>query len=188
VDELTQQQKLFCREYIKDFNGTQAAIRAGYSPKTAYAQASRLLRNVKVQQEIKRLADQALKRFDVTVDRIVQEYAYLAFLDINDLYDEQGRILPIKDIPERARRAIIGLKVGSERIVSIDEETVIREFITEYKLADKRKALEDLARYKLMFAGENKFVLQTEPKQFDEEQREWLKRMVKERMGGNAEP
>ena len=49
---LTVKQKRFCDEYLIDLNATQAAIRAGYSPKTAAASAARLLRNVKVQEYI----------------------------------------------------------------------------------------------------------------------------------------
>lgn len=49
---LTDKQKRFCDEYLIDLNATQAAIRAGYSPKTAEQTASRLLRNVKVQEYI----------------------------------------------------------------------------------------------------------------------------------------
>jgi len=48
TSDLTDRQKFFCMEYLKDLNGTQAAIRAGYSAKTAMEQASRLLSNVKV--------------------------------------------------------------------------------------------------------------------------------------------
>ena len=63
----------FVDEYLLDLNGTQAAIRAGYSAKTAAQQASRLLRNVKVQQTIAtRQKDLAEKRaWDV--DRLVDE-------------------------------------------------------------------------------------------------------------------
>ena len=50
--KLTAKQKRFCDEYLIDLNATQAAIRAGYSPKTAAASAARLLRNVKVQEYI----------------------------------------------------------------------------------------------------------------------------------------
>ena len=49
---LTDKQKRFCEEYLIDLNATQAAIRAGYSPKTAEQTASRLLRNVNVQEYI----------------------------------------------------------------------------------------------------------------------------------------
>ena len=49
MNKLTNRQKRFVEEYLIDLNARQAAIRAGYSPKTAQEQASRLLANVKVQ-------------------------------------------------------------------------------------------------------------------------------------------
>jgi phage terminase small subunit len=81
--ELTDKQRLFCDEYLIDLNATQAAIRAGYSPKTADQQASRLLTNVKVQEYINgrqtKLADKleldaewVLRRLKDISDRCVQ--------------------------------------------------------------------------------------------------------------------
>jgi phage terminase small subunit len=55
MDGLNEKQQAFCREYIIDFNGTQAAIRAGYSEKTANEQASQLLAKLNVKQEIDKL-------------------------------------------------------------------------------------------------------------------------------------
>jgi phage terminase small subunit len=52
-EPLTDQQQLFCDQYLVDLNGKQAAIRAGYSEKTAEVQASRLLSYAKVQEYIK---------------------------------------------------------------------------------------------------------------------------------------
>lgn len=62
--KITLQQKLFALEYIKDFNATQAAIRAGYSKKTAYSQGQRLLKNVvikKLVEKAKREREDAVK-------------------------------------------------------------------------------------------------------------------------------
>lgn len=55
---VNKRQKLFVEEYLKDLNGTQGTIRAGYSPRTAVAQASRLLRNVHVSNAIKELREE----------------------------------------------------------------------------------------------------------------------------------
>ena len=51
MDKLTPKQLAFCQEYVVDKNGTQAAIRAGYSEDTSPEQASRLLRNIKVKKK-----------------------------------------------------------------------------------------------------------------------------------------
>ena len=65
--KLTNKQTLFCQEYIKDFNATQAAIRAGYSKKTANEQAARLLANVSIQKNISELQNEVAKSIDPVV-------------------------------------------------------------------------------------------------------------------------
>ena len=64
-------QAVFAREYAVDSNATQAAIRAGYSRHTAYAQGSRLLKNAEVQAEVKILQKRQSARMDVEIDEIV---------------------------------------------------------------------------------------------------------------------
>lgn len=84
---LAPQQQRFCEEYLVDLNGTQAAIRAGYSVRTAQEQASRLLSNVMVQAEVERLAAARSQRTQITADRVLQEIARLAFVDVRKLFD-----------------------------------------------------------------------------------------------------
>ena len=54
---VTPRQEKFCVEYLIDLNATQAAIRAGYSKKTAYSMGQRLLKNVEIQSRIKKMRD-----------------------------------------------------------------------------------------------------------------------------------
>lgn len=60
-DGVTPRQEKFCVEYLIDLNATQAAIRAGYSKRTAEALASRLLRNVNIRGRIKELQDKVFE-------------------------------------------------------------------------------------------------------------------------------
>lgn len=90
--QLSEQRQRFVDEYLIDLNGTQAAIRAGYSVKTAQEQASRLLSNVMVQQAIaKRMAERS-KRTGINQDRVVLELAKIAFVKMTDIVDDHGRI------------------------------------------------------------------------------------------------
>ena len=73
MSELEEKQKMFCKEYLVDFNGTQAAIRAGYSKKTANEQASRLLRKVKVRTYLQQLIENRNKRTNITQDDVVAD-------------------------------------------------------------------------------------------------------------------
>lgn len=80
-DVLTEKQKKFVDEYLIDLNATQAAIRAGYSEKTADVQASRLLVNVKVQEYLQQKQKELQDRTGVTQDKIIAELVKVAFGD-----------------------------------------------------------------------------------------------------------
>jgi len=71
--KLTPKQERFVEEYIVDLNATQAAIRAGYSPKTAEQQGYQLLQNTSVQAGIQQAMDERSKRTDVDADYVVTE-------------------------------------------------------------------------------------------------------------------
>lgn len=75
---------LFVREYLIDRNATQAAIRAGYSPKTARQQGARLLSRADVAAQVAAVASATLDRLDVTKERITRELAKIAFSDPRD--------------------------------------------------------------------------------------------------------
>lgn len=83
-DELTDMQKAFCFNYINSFNATQSAIKAGYSKDTAHVQGSRLLRNVKVAEEIKRLRGDIQGELFIDATDLTKEYMKMAFADITD--------------------------------------------------------------------------------------------------------
>ena len=84
-DELTPKERLFAHEYGVDLNGTQAAIRAGYSPKTADQQAARLLTKVRVAELVESLAKKRLAKADITAERVLNEVAAIAFASPRDV-------------------------------------------------------------------------------------------------------
>ena len=91
--QLPPMRKKFVEEYLVDLNGTQAAIRAGYSGKTARSQAARLLADVNIQAEIAKARKRAAKRNEVSLDRVIEEYRRLAFADTTDaIYIRNGRV------------------------------------------------------------------------------------------------
>ncbi len=81
--ELTPKQEAFVREYLIDLNATQAAIRAGYSAKSAPAEGSRLLTNVKVQDAIAAAQEARAERLDITADMVLAQWWKLATADPN---------------------------------------------------------------------------------------------------------
>lgn len=72
MNKLNEKQKRFCEEYVKDMNGTQAAIRAGYSEKTAKSIANENLTKPDIQTYIQELQTNIQKRNEISVDEIVQ--------------------------------------------------------------------------------------------------------------------
>lgn len=84
---LNPKQQRFVKEYLIDLNAKQAAIRAGYSEKTAEVQGCRLLRNVQVKAEIERNLAKVVKKLDITHERIMEELALIGFSDLGDFVD-----------------------------------------------------------------------------------------------------
>lgn len=76
--ELNAKQRAFAVEYMKDKNATQAAIRAGYSAKTAYSIGKQLLNKLEIQEKIKELQEEAKARAGITVDMIVNRLNSIA--------------------------------------------------------------------------------------------------------------
>lgn len=79
----------FVDEYLIDFNGKQAAIRAGYSPRTAEMQASRLLSGVKVQEAIAQRQQNRLDRVEIKQDDILRELLNMLAADANELVEHR---------------------------------------------------------------------------------------------------
>lgn len=137
--QLSEQRQRFVEEYLIDLNGTQAAIRAGYSVKTAQEQSSRLLSNVMVQEAISKAMAARSKRTGVNQDRVVLELAKIAFVKMTDVVDSNGRIR--EDATDDDLSCIESIKFKE----SDNEfgESVEREV----KIGSKLKALELLGKH-----------------------------------------
>ena len=93
---LTAKQELFAAEYSKDLNATQAAIRAGYSPRTAQQAGSRLLLNVVVSQEIARFKGEQLDASGWKAAEVLEELRIQAHSRIGDFFDASGELKPLQ--------------------------------------------------------------------------------------------
>lgn len=91
MKKLNKKQERFCLEYVIDCNGTQAAIRAGYSKKTANEQASRLLANVNIKARVEELQAKTTKKLEITREDI------LSRLNTRSKIVEQLHILATKE-------------------------------------------------------------------------------------------
>lgn len=104
----------FVAEYLIDKNGTQAAIRAGYSAKTAASQAERLLRNAEIRQAIDDGIANLANRTGVTAERIIQERARIAFADPRKIMHPDGRVKLPHELDADIAAAIVSFKVDMD--------------------------------------------------------------------------
>jgi phage terminase small subunit len=107
---MTPRQRLFALEYLVDCNGKQAAIRAGYSARSAESQASTLLRNPKVSEFIAGHMRKVEQKTELTVDRLEEELARIVGFDPRRAYDQEGKLLAVADMPEDVARALTGFE------------------------------------------------------------------------------
>lgn len=146
---LTPRQERFVQEYLVDLNATQAAIRAGYSARTAQEQSSRLLSNAIVQAAIQAGRKALSQRTEVTQDRVVLELAHVAFSDAT-VYDsdDRGKVVLADGTDREAVRAIASVK-RKRRIVPGGEGACVEE--VEFRLWNKVEALKLLGQHLGMF-------------------------------------
>ena len=144
IDGTTEQQKLFAYAYFANKgNATDAAIKAGYSAKTASQTASRLLTYVKVQKIIRDLTETLRERAIVTREQIAAELVKIGFSDIRQLFDENSRLIEIKDIPDNIAASLSSVEVDQLWGSSMDGKVQIGD-TKKVKLWDKLKALSAL--------------------------------------------
>ncbi len=152
---LNPKQLAFVREYTKDFNGTQAAIRAGYSKKTAQEQSSQLLSKLIIQEAVQAKLTKKNSEDDLLRAKVKQQLAHIAFAKLTDF----GTIGPS------------GFEVADFSNLDPMLQSVVREFsVSEsnsginarIKLSSQEKGLELLARSLGMMS--DKLDIQIQPK------------------------
>ncbi len=136
---MTKKQKRFVEEYLIDLNATQAAIRAGYSVKTANEQSSQLLAKLSIQQAVSEAMAERSKRTGVNQDRVVVELARIAFAKMTDIVDAQGKIK--SDAAEDDLACIESVKYKKS------ESDTGSSIEREVKISPKLKALELLGKH-----------------------------------------
>lgn len=141
MTKLTDKQELFCREYLIDLNATQAAIRAGYKESTAQEQSSRLLSNVMVQSYILELKQQRNERNKIDADYVLKRLTEIDQMDVADILNHNGDLLPIKEWPKVWRTTLSGLDIAI--MGSGDTEAIMKKI----KWPDKVKNLELLGKH-----------------------------------------
>jgi phage terminase small subunit len=154
--KLTDKQRLFVFEYLKDHNGTQAAIRAGYSKTTAAQQATRLLRNAHVKAEVAKHVEKAAKKVDLTLPMVLEELALIGFANMGDYFrvtSDGDPVIDLAQLTHEQKAAIADLTVEDFTDGRGDDARNVRR--VRFKLHDKRAALVDLGKHLGMGGGKH---------------------------------
>lgn len=136
---LTPRREQFCQEYLIDLNGTQAAIRAGYSKRTANEQAAFLLADVSVRSRLKELMDARQQRTQITQDRVLQELARLAFSDLRRAFKEDGSLKLPQEWDDDTAAAMAGVDTTVTSVGG--DESPLSLTTKKVKVFDKSAAL-----------------------------------------------
>ena len=145
---LNDRQARFVREYLVDFNATQAAIRAGYEPNGAGQSAFKLLKNNQVKAALAEFTKRETNKSQLRIARVLDECRAVAFASVDQIFDfsgEQVKMRPANQIPDDAKRAIQSIKV--KRVVegTGDDAKIVE--VTEFKLWPKFEGIDRLIRY-----------------------------------------
>lgn len=143
--KLTEKQKAFVAEYQVDLNATQAAIRAGYSPKTAEVIANHLVKKSWVSEEIEKQTEAALHKAGVRRDKVLTQMARISFHDIRRLYGPDNTLMAVKDFPEDMVPAIAGIETFEE-YVGRGEDRHLVGYTKKVRLWDPSPALTNMAK------------------------------------------
>jgi phage terminase small subunit len=151
VADLTPKQERFVGEYLIDLNAAQAAIRAGYSPRSAEVEGSRLLRNAKVGDVIARAKADRSARTGLTADRVLDELAAIGFAKIGDHATWDSDDFTLLSSSETDTRPVLEVKM-KETVLSRDGKDTVLKREKSIKLHDKVGTLKLLGQHLGMFA------------------------------------
>lgn len=140
---LTPKQQAFCNHYLLTGNGLQSAIAAGYSENGASVAANRLLNNATVASWLRSQQLQVAANVGVTRERVLAEYAKIAFVDLRKAYGEDGQLKPIDELDDETAGALAGIE--SEE--AFDYLTgALKGTTKKIKVWDKRAALDSICK------------------------------------------
>lgn len=150
-DGLTDQMVDFCKQYIVDFNGTQAAIRAGYSKKAARDIACENLTKPHIQQQIQKEIEARNKRTARSADEALDLVWKMAELDLANYMkvDDDGNVsaIPFSELPEGATRFINKIKQRKSSTKNKDGSREYEDVSIEYELPERTKCVDMLMKH-----------------------------------------
>ena len=155
--EVSARQRAFVLEYLVDHKQTDAAIRAGYSAKTAHVTACKLMKKVPVRRLIDQLEKKSREDFQIQRYEVLYHLHAMATRDGRDLVSDDGKLLEpeeLKALPDGIGLAIDVIKQKVLRHTTNDDGTEETILETEVKLVSKAAAVDMAMRHKGLFEAD----------------------------------
>ncbi len=156
--KLTPLMENFVGEYLKDLNGTQAVIRAGYSGKGADVRAAWLLGDIRIQKAVQKRRNKLAAKLEMDQEWVLNGYRKLVDYTLDEIYSDDGTLKSIGQISANARFAVSGMKVLKTKTLKTykdggesESETVMQDL----KFSDKKGVLDQVGKHLGMFQDEN---------------------------------
>jgi len=150
-NRLTDKQRRFCQEYPKDFNGTRAAIAAGYSKRAAAVTAAKLLKNPIVQAYLGKLQRLDAERLELDRQLVLKKLVEALTYEARDFCDENGLPLHPNELPQRVQSQVDGIDWDITETVD-DEGNTERHMKVRYRMTPRATAREQAMKHKGLFA------------------------------------
>lgn len=147
--------RVFVAEYLKDRNGTRAAIRAGYSKTSAAQQAERMLRKDEICAAVEEGLSRITAKCELSVERTLREVARIAYFDPRRMFREDGSPKDLHELDDDTAAAIAGLEVLEEFEGSGPDRIKVGH-VKKYKISDKNSALDKAMKHLGLFEHDNK--------------------------------
>jgi len=152
-DLLSDIERTFCNQYMIHFNGARAAKEAGYTANNGAFNrvAMQLLARPIIVRYLTLMKEDLANRLHITKERVVGELANIAFFNVADLYDDDGKLLPGHKIPRHATAALTTIKERVIQTLDGGEKVIDRE----YKISTRETSLDMLARHLGLYEKDN---------------------------------
>ena len=153
MSKLNDKQRLFCVEYLKDLNATQAAIRAGYSEKTAGSQGFDLLKKPEIASYISEMNDKRMAKIEIDAQYVLNRLVEIDQMDVADILDSDMSLKPIDQWPKVWRQYLSGFDL-SELFEGAGDQREQIGILKKIRWPDKVRNLELLGKHTLVRAFE----------------------------------
>lgn len=151
-----ERRKAFAREYIRNGrNGTQAAITAGFAPKSADVTAAQLLGDPRVRSLIDEITASAAQISGLSLERTLQEVARLAYADPRRMFRPDGTLIPVHEMDDDVAATVASIEHETKVTNGEDgiDTTIAR--VAKLKTWDKNAALEKAMKHLGLYERDN---------------------------------